>query len=158
MIEQEISILRGLKHRNIVGLVGYGTDGQVVREGRRIRALTYILLEYVPDLLFDVCQQLGGIGEGAGRFFMAQLLDVLGYMHQERGVVHRDLKLENILVDTNLNVKLADFGFATFSDTDKLNEYRGTKTYMAPEIKESETYDGKKADVFSIGVILFIIV
>jgi serine/threonine protein kinase len=53
---------------------------------------------------------------------------------------------------------LADFGLAAFSDTDKLDEYRGTKTYMAPEIKECETYDGKKADVFSIGVILFIIV
>ena len=57
------------------------------------------MLEYIPGgLLFDVCQNLGNMGEDAGRFFLAQMLDVLGYMHG-KGVVHRDLKLENILVD-----------------------------------------------------------
>ena len=51
-------------------------------------------------------------------------------------MVHRDLKLENILVDDNMNLKVADFGFATFRKIHSLKSYRGTMTYMAPEIKE----------------------
>ena len=115
-------------------------------------------MEYIPGgLLFDVCQTLGGMGEQHGKFFLSQMLDVLEYMHG-KGVVHRDLKLENILVDDDMNLKVADFGFATFRKIDKLKSYRGTMTYMAPEIKEGKTYDGKKIDMFSTGVILFIIV
>jgi len=73
-------------------------------------------------------------------------------------VAHRDLKLENILIDNDLNLKVADFGFATYKHFSKLKSYRGTKTYMAPEIKEGKTYDGRQIDIFSVGVILFIIV
>lgn len=97
------------------------------------------------------------MGEDGGRYFMHQMLDVLTYM-QKKGVVHRDLKLENILVDDNLNLKIADFGFATYKKIDMLKSYRGTMTYMAPEIKEGKTYNGKEIDMFSTGVILFIIV
>merc|ERR1712195_430665 len=61
-----------------------------------------------------------------------------------KGVVHRDLKLENILVDDAMNLKVADFGFATFRKVHNLKSYRGTMTYMAPEIKEGKTYDGKQ--------------
>lgn len=97
------------------------------------------------------------MGEEAGRYFLSQMLDVLGYI-QSKGVVHRDLKLENILVDDNLGLKVADFGFATYKKINKLNSYRGTMTYMAPEIKEGKQYDGRSIDIFSTGVILFIIV
>jgi len=55
---------------------------------------------------------MGGMGEDAGRFFLHQILDGLEHMHNQ-GVVHRDLKLENILIDDNLNIKIADFGYAT---------------------------------------------
>ena len=78
-------------------------------------------------------------------------------MHRKR-VVHRDLKLENILVDENLNLKIGDFGFACYKNIDYLKSYRGTMTYMAPEIKEGKTYKGTQMDLFSVGVILFIIV
>lgn len=97
------------------------------------------------------------MGEDGGRLFLSQMVDVLSYM-QSKNVVHRDLKLENILVDEQLNLKVADFGFATYKKINALNSYRGTMTYMAPEIKEGKTYDGKKIDIFSTGVILFIIV
>jgi serine/threonine protein kinase len=81
----------------------------------------------------------------------------LAYLNRA-GVVHRDLKLENILVDNDLNLKLADFGFATYKNIKKLKSFKGTKTYMAPEIKQQKVYDGRKVDVFCAGVILYIIV
>lgn len=97
------------------------------------------------------------MGEDGGRFVLSQMLDVLEYMNK-KGVVHRDLKLENILVDNQMDLKVADFGFATYKKIDKLKSYRGTMTYMAPEIKEGKQYDGRQIDIFSTGVILFIIV
>jgi len=99
-VEQEIQILNGLKHENIVNIIGWGSDGHVKKpSGREITNLVYILLEYVTGgLLFDVCQTVGGMGEDAGRFVLTQMLDVLSYINN-KGVVHRDLKLENILVD-----------------------------------------------------------
>lgn len=72
-------------------------------------------------------------------------------------ITHRDLKLENILVSENLQLKIADFGYASCR-TDHLTSYRGTFTYMAPEIKEGKEYNGLKVDLFSAGVILFILV
>lgn len=62
------------------------------------------------------------------------------------------------MLDDELNIKLADFGYAAYGKLDALNSYKGTKTYMAPEIKEERLYDGRKADIFSTGVILFVIV
>ena len=83
-----------------MNIVGYGSDGTVLKpSGRKIENLVYILLEYVSGgLLFDLCQTMGGMGEDYGRFFLSQMIEVIGYM-QGKGVVHRDLKLENILVD-----------------------------------------------------------
>lgn len=114
-VEKEIEILQGLKHQNIINIITYGSDGHVLKpSGRELQNLVYIILEYVSGgLLFDVCQSLGNMGEEGGRYFMTQMLDVLQYVHG-KGVVHRDLKLENILVDDKLNLKVADFGFATF--------------------------------------------
>jgi len=85
------------------------------------------------------------------------MLDAIEVMHQNK-VVHRDLKLENILIDDNLDLKIADFGFACYKSIDCLKSYRGTFTYMAPEIKEGKLYNGTQVDLFSFGVILFIIV
>ena len=158
-VHNEITILKNLDHGGLVGLIGYGDSGEVLKpSGRRIKNLVYIMMEFVPaGLLFDLCQTMGAMGENAGRFFINQLLDSIDYMHQKR-VVHRDLKLENILVDDNLNLKIADFGFACYKSIDALKSYRGTMTYMAPEIKEGKTYKGTQVDLFSLGVILFIIV
>merc|ERR1712051_881151 len=158
-VHNEITILKNLQHHGIINMYEYGDAGKVVKpSGRIIDNLVYIVMEFVKGgLLFDLCQTMGAMGEDAGRFFLHQMLDSIDYMHSRR-VVHRDLKLENILIDDQLNLKLADFGFACYKNIDALKSYRGTMTYMAPEIKEGKTYKGQNVDMFSIGVILFIIV
>ena len=72
-------------------------------------------------------------------------------------ICHRDLKMENILFDEQFNPKIYDFGFATFNEN-SLKDFLGTKSYAAPEILFHRPYDGFKADIFSLGVVLFTIV
>jgi len=138
-VHNEITILKNLQHQGIINMYEYGDAGKVVKpSGRVIDNIVYIVMEFVQGgLLFDLCQSMGAMGEDAGRFFLTQMLDSVDFMHSRR-VVHRDLKLENILIDDNLNLKLADFGFAVYKNIDTLNSYRGTMTYMAPEIKEGK--------------------
>ena len=72
------------------------------------------MLEYVSGgLLYNLIDKASGFGEEGARYFMAQILDAMSYLHS-KGVVHRDLKPENILLDNMLNIKVADFGLATF--------------------------------------------
>ena len=138
-VHNEITILKNMQHHGIINMYEYGDAGKVVKpSGRVIDNIVYIVMEFVQGgLLFDLCQSMGAMGEDAGRFFLNQMLDSVEFMHSRR-VVHRDLKLENILIDDNLNLKLADFGFAVYKNIDALSSYRGTMTYMAPEIKEGK--------------------
>ena len=156
---REMTILKNMNHEGIIKTKEFGWDGKIVKpSGRVLDELTYITMEYVDGgLFFDFVQSMGAMGEDAGRFFLHQLLNSLEYMHN-KGIVHRDLKLENILYDEELNLKICDFGFSEHKNIDKLRDYVGTKTYMAPEIKQGKTYKGTEIDIFSVGVVLFAIV
>lgn len=167
-LTQEISNLMNLKHQGIVALYDYGNSGVICTPaGSVIYKQVFIVMEYVSGgSLWDLTQEMGGMGEAAGKFFLNQMLEVLEFMHNVRKIVHRDLKPENILIDDQLNIKFADFGFSTSKNIDGLTSFAGSNTYIAPEVKalrslsddDRKPYNGKEADLFSLGVILFLLV
>lgn len=156
-VHKEVEILRSLRHPNIIQIKNNGANGTIRYQGNIQRNLLYTSLEYVSGgCLFDICQKHGPMDESVAHFFASQLVDALSYMHSS-GVVHLDIKPENILCDENFNLKVADFGIATNKNIKKLSFFRGTKSYMAPEIWDTKVYDGRQADVFSLGVVIYLI-
>ena len=89
---------------------------------------------------------------------MKQMLSALDYIHEDQQTCHRDLKLENILIDKDINFKILDFGLSCKGDLTHMSGAVGSPNYVAPEILSSKVYNGAKADVFSLGVLLFIVV
>ena len=88
----------------------------------------------------------------------AQILSAVNYCHTN-GVVHRDLKAENLLLDSDMNIKLADFGFSNYyMETSPLATWCGSPPYAAPELFEGKQYSGPKADIWSLGVVLYVLV
>ena len=83
--------------------------------------------------LFDLIALGGRLDEKFARYYFKQLLDGLNYLHNA-GFVHRDLKIENLMLDRNFNLKISDFGFSSPADESLLRTRLGTSAYMAPEI------------------------
>ncbi|XP_069163626.1 serine/threonine-protein kinase SIK3 isoform X7 [Procambarus clarkii] len=148
-ILREIEILKKLRHPYIIRLY------QVMETERMI----YLVTEYAScGELFDFVASKGKMNEGDARTKFMQIVAALRYCHK-RGIVHRDLKAENLLLDKDLNIKLADFGFSNFYTPGVLlSTWCGSPPYAAPELFEGKEYDGPKADVWSLGVILFVLV
>ena len=129
--------------------------------GAVVGNIAYIVMELIRgQILFDLVATINeheGLGEAAGRFFMTQFLETIEYMHNQ-GIVHRDLKAENIMIDDQMNIKILDFGFASYQNNDELTSYLGTPAYMAPEIRKGLEYKGSEVDIFALGVVMFIVV
>ena len=110
--------------------------------------------------LFDFVALGGKLSEAQARYFFKEMLSGLDYMHR-KGIAHRDLKPENILLDKNFVLKITDFGFcgpnAGRDGSGLLQTQLGTSSYMAPEIHMGKPYKGSQADIFSLGIILFVI-
>lgn len=146
-IERETRILKQLKHPNIVKL--YET----------IDTLTQLLL---------VMELVGGeslysyvhskpekrLSETEALTLFSQVANAVAYCH-ERDVIHRDIKMANVLLDENRNAKLIDFGFSICTSSRNLSVWCGTPVYMAPEVLTKRNYNGKLTDVWSLGVLLF---
>ncbi|XP_041325330.1 MAP/microtubule affinity-regulating kinase 4-like, partial [Pyrgilauda ruficollis] len=86
------------------------------------------------------------------------IVSAVHYCHQ-KNIVHRDLKAENLLLDADANIKIADFGFSNeFSRGSKLDTFCGSPPYAAPELFQGKKYDGPEVDIWSLGVILYTLV
>ncbi|XP_020409716.1 CBL-interacting serine/threonine-protein kinase 1 isoform X1 [Prunus persica] len=150
-IKREIGTLKLLKHPNVVRL------HEVVASKTKI----YMVLEYVTGgELFDKIAHKGKLAEAEGRKLFQQLIDGVSYCHN-KGVFHRDLKLENVLVDAKGNIKISDFGLSAlpqhFREDGLLHTTCGSPNYVAPEILANKGYDGATSDIWSCGVILYVI-
>ncbi|RCV25187.1 hypothetical protein SEVIR_5G144400v4 [Setaria viridis] len=149
-IKREISIMRLVRHPNIVQL----------HEVMASKSKIYFAMEYVRggELFARVAR--GRLKEDAARKYFHQLIGAVDFCHS-RGVYHRDLKPENLLVDDNGNLKVSDFGLSALQECQKqdglLHTTCGTPAYVAPEIINKKGYDGAKADIWSCGVILFVL-
>ena len=156
--KKEIGVLKDLDHQGIVKMHDGGHDGSVVDTKHHVQYnIDYIVMDFEKYEMFDFCVDMGAMGEEAGKFFLHQLVDTMQYVH-DNNISHRDLKLDNMLIDDNLNTKVLDFGLAYKGNSGKLRNWVGTPSYMAPEINEQKWYNGKEVDVFSLGVIIYSIV
>ncbi|KAM0935034.1 putative protein kinase CAMK-CAMKL-CHK1 family [Dioscorea sansibarensis] len=150
-IKREISTMKLIKHPNVVQLY------EVMASKTKI----YIVLEYVDGgELFDKIVNNGRLKEEEARRYFQQLINAVDYCHS-RGVYHRDLKPENLLLDSHGVLKVSDFGLSTFVPQLRgdglLHTACGTPNYVAPEVLNDGGYDGAAADVWSCGVILFVL-
>nr|KAF6395475.1 microtubule affinity regulating kinase 1 [Rousettus aegyptiacus] len=108
--------------------------------------------------VFDYLVAHGRMKEKEARAKFRQIVSAVQYCHQ-KCIVHRDLKAENLLLDADMNIKIADFGFSNeFTVGSKLDTFCGSPPYAAPELFQGKRYDGPEVDVWSLGVILYTLV
>ncbi|XP_041038491.1 testis-specific serine/threonine-protein kinase 4-like [Carcharodon carcharias] len=152
-LPREIQVWKSLKHPNIVNFY------QSIETTNRV----YVVLELAPGgEVMDMIRTKGACDEKMSGKWFEQLCQGMAYIHS-KGMVHRDLKLENLLLDKNNNIKISDFGFSKQAATDleslnhvKLSEtYCGSYAYVPPEILQGLPYNPFLSDVWSMGVILY---
>ncbi|XP_053408401.1 serine/threonine-protein kinase SIK2-like [Mercenaria mercenaria] len=121
--------------------------------------MLYLVSEYAPNgEIFDYIAQHGRMTEPEARKKFWQIINAVDYCHKNR-VVHRDLKAENLLLDANMNIKIADFGFGNFfNGKEPLATWCGSPPYAAPEVFEGKKYVGPQIDIWSLGVVLYVLV
>ncbi|XP_043514261.1 serine/threonine-protein kinase BRSK2 isoform X2 [Frieseomelitta varia] len=145
-VEREIAIMKLIDHPHVLGL----SD---VYENKKY---LYLVLEHVSGgELFDYLVKKGRLTPKEARRFFRQIISALDFCHSH-SICHRDLKPENLLLDEKNNIKIADFGMASLQPAGSMLETScGSPHYACPEVIRGEKYDGRKADVWSCGVILY---
>jgi serine/threonine protein kinase len=108
--------------------------------------------------LFECIEEHDKLSEKDAIYVFKQIVEAVKYLH-ERGIIHRDIKDENIVIDQDMHVKLIDFGSASIEDVHKpfLDKFQGTVQYCPPEVLRGEKYKGRPADMWSLGILLYTI-
>ncbi|XP_020223497.1 CBL-interacting serine/threonine-protein kinase 9 isoform X1 [Cajanus cajan] len=148
-LQKEISAMKMINHPNVIKIY------EVMASKTKI----YIVLELVNGgELFDKIATNGRLKEDEARSYFHQLINAVDYCHS-RGVYHRDLKPENLLLDSNGILKVSDFGLSTYAhqEDELLRTACGTPNYVAPEVLNDRGYVGSASDIWSCGVILFVL-
>ncbi len=145
---KELELMRFLNHANIVQLFDcvHGVD------------CMYLVMEVITGgELLSFCFDEGALPEAQARSFFRDILGAVDYLHR-KGIVHRDLKLENCLLDADKHIKIIDFGLGNFYLKGPLKTSCGSADYAAPELFTTSMYYGPPVDVWAIGVMLFAMV
>ncbi|KAF7221289.1 transcript variant X2, partial [Nothobranchius furzeri] len=145
-VEREIAILKLIEHPHVLKLYDVYENNKYL----------YLVLEHVSGgELFDYLVKKGRLTPKEARKFFRQIISALDFCHSH-SICHRDLKPENLLLDEKSNIRIADFGMASLQVGENLLETScGSPHYACPEVIRGEKYDGRRADVWSCGVILF---
>ncbi|CAI0399495.1 unnamed protein product [Linum tenue] len=149
-IKREISVMRIARHPNVLQLY----------EVMATKSKIFFIVEYAKggELFNKVAK--GRLKEDAARKYFQQLINAVEFCHS-RGVYHRDIKPENQLLDENENLKVSDFGLSALAESRRqdglLHTTCGTPAYVAPEVINRKGYDGAKADIWSCGVVLYVL-
>lgn len=148
-LEDEIRSMQKVDHSGIVQLIDLLKDENFY----------YVFLEYcVNGELFEYIIDRKKLMEHEAKVFMKEILLSVQYLHS-MGIAHRDLKPENIFLDAYNHIKIGDFGFARSYNENELCQTKcGTLTYISPDVLKNESYDPFKSDIWSLGVILFVMV
>ena len=146
-IKNEISMLSVLRHPFINQILdSFETDTHI-----------FIVMEYICGDLLGFIRKRGKLSETVSKIIFKQLIEGLKYIHHKK-IVHRDIKLDNILIDLTNTIKICDFGVSRkIAEDEVMHEHCGTPAYIAPEIFENQGYTGFQCDIWSAGVTLYYI-
>ena len=155
MFENEVSVLSELSHPNIVGLIDYDSDDTYYDENGESHKAYSIALELCSEgELFDIIAKTGSFSEELSRHYFHQMVDGLEHIWS-KGLRHRDIKLENMLLDDKFVLKYIDFGYSTARR--HCDQSIGTTSYLAPEVFTNDKFRTKPLDIFALGIVLFTI-
>lgn len=152
-LQREVEIMKSIRHPNILRLKAVAMDTEIAN-----KTVAVLVLEIADGgELFDFLMHTKHFDEILARTYFKQLISALKCCHAQN-IYHRDIKPENILMSSEYQLKLADFGLGntTEDSNDLLETECGTRSYMAPEILAHGGYQGDTADIWSAGVVLFI--
>lgn len=155
-LQRELTIIKNVKHPNCIQ----------VQDIFRTKHKVFIIMDFMPNKCIgdEVDKKGSGLCEWKSKVYFSQIACAIKYLH-EHSVAHRDLKLENVLLDQHFNAKVCDFGFSKFVTKDpktgklkKSETFVGTPSYEPPEVMSNTPYDPFKCDIWCMGVCLFVMV
>jgi len=152
--QREIACLKRLAHPGVIYL------HDLIDSSKQI----FMITDYIKGIsLREYVKQLPNrqVRELTARRIFRQVIEAVAYLHEEESVIHRDIKLDNILIEEGTRmVKLIDFGFSVLTNTpnQRLKVFCGTPSYMAPEITRKSDYEGRPVDIWALGVLLYVMI